>query len=343
VPKERDTETPAPGEVKRSKSELRERVAFESTRRARLAVPAFAGGILYVLGSTTTSATLKGLPTVGVVQGVAPALEGKIEPAVSPRAAEVKFYDHHVFGLLAGTVLAAAAIVILLLVLLFLFDVVRFRRPATNPVARWLILFGGIAWPLLTVVGEIVQTLDAHNFATGHDFTTRAVEHALTGNTLYEILAYATPLSALALVGGMVALMVATVRTGLQPRWLGIVGGAGAVILLIPSEELSLITAFWMLATGLVLMGRLPGGDPPAWPSGEARPWPSQVAARAAREERKGGGRDARAKDTGKSNGGKSNGASKQAEVTADDGTPAPVQPAPSGGGRRRRKRGSRS
>jgi hypothetical protein len=314
VSKERDNEPAAPGEVKRTKGEIRERVAFETARRARLAVPAFAGGVLYLLGSITASSTLKGLPTVGVVQGVAPALEGKPNPALSPRAAEVRFYDHHASGLIAGSVLGAAGLVILLFVLLFLYDAARFRRPQTAPVTRWFVLVGGVGLPLLTVVGGIVQALDAHNFVTSHDFTTRAVENALTKNGLYEVLGYITPLCALAFVGGMIAVMVTIVRAGLQPRWLGIVGGAGAFILLIPSQQLSLITAFWMVATGILLLGRMPGGDPPAWAAGEARPWPSQAAARAARAGQ-GGKRDA---------------------------TPEPVPPAANGEGpgRRRRKRG---
>jgi hypothetical protein len=314
VPRERKSEPIASGEVARTKGEIRERVTFESARRARLAVPSFAGGVLYLLGSITSASTLKGLPTVGVVQGVAPALEGRPNPAVSPRAAEVRFYDHHASGLIAGSLLGAAGLVILLFVLLFLYDTARFRRPQTAPVTRWFVLVGGIGLPLLTVIGGVVQALDAHGFVTGHDFTTRAVENALTKNGLYEVLGYVTPLCALAFVGGMIAVMVPTLRAGLQPRWLGIVGGAAAFILLIPSEQLSLITAFWMVATGILLMGRLPGGDPPAWASGEARPWPSQAAARAERAQR-GRGRDT---------------------------APEPVAPAPSGEGRgrRRRKRG---
>jgi len=314
VPKQRDSEPTASGEIARTKGEIRERVTFESARRARLAVPSFAGGVLYLLGSITAASTLKGLPTVGVVQGVAPALEGKPNPAVSPRAGEVRFYDHHASGLIVGALLGAAALLILLLVLLFLYDNARFRRPQTAPVTRWFVLIGGIGLPLLTVLGGIVQALDAHSFVTGHDFTTSAVENALTKNGLYEVLGYVTPLCALAFVGGMIAVMVVSVRSGLQPRWLGIVGGAGAFILLIPSEQLSLITAFWMVATGILLMGRLPGGDPPAWAAGEARPWPSQAAARAARAGR------GRARET----------------------APEPVLPAANGEGgkRRRRKRG---
>jgi hypothetical protein len=348
VPKASDNDAPERGEAKRKKGAIRERVAWESERRARLAVPAFAGGVLYLLGSITTSNTLKDLPTVGVVQGVAPALGGLANPAVSPRAAEVRYYDHHAFALLVGSVMGAASLGVLLIVLLFLFDVTRFRRPETAPMTRLFILLGGIGLPVLTIVGGLVQTLDAHNFVSGHDFTTRAVEHALTKNTAYEILGYITPLSALALVGGMVALMVATVRTGLQPRWLGIVGGAAAIILLVPSQELSLITAFWMVATGIVLMGRLPGGDPPAWAAGEARPWPSQSAARVARQQKAGGGGGGRGAPGAKEARTPPKEARKpRQEATvgdaSSDAAPDPVRPASRGSeGRRRRKRGSR-
>jgi hypothetical protein len=308
-----------------SKSEIRERVAYESARRTRLAVPATAGGILYLLGAITLSATVKAAPTVGPIQGIAPAIDGQVDPAVSPRAAEIRFDDHHTFGFIAGAVLSAAAIGVLLIVLLFLFDVARFRRPQTAPIARLLILIGGIGLPVLTVVGELVQAIGAHNFVTGHDFTTHAVERVFTDNSAYEILAFATPLAAIVLVAGMITLMVSTVRVGLQVRWMGIVGGVAAVTILIPSQELSLIMAFWMVGTGILLMGRFPNGDPPAWAAGVARPWPSQVEARAARDARRGGSRST--KRAAQSAG-------------AKDAVPEPVQPASSGGSRRRRKRG---
>jgi hypothetical protein len=327
VPERPESEIPKQAEVEPSKGEIRERIAHESRRRARLGVPAFAGGVLYLLGAITLSATLKKVPTVGLIQGVAPAVDGQVNPAVSPRAAEVRFYDHHAFGLIAGALLSAVAIGVLVVLLLFLFEAARFRRPQTAPAARSLILAGGIGLPVLTVLGEVVQAIGAHNFASGHDFSTHAVEHVLTKNTAYEILGYVTPLAAIALAAGMVTLMVSSVRVGLQPRWMGIVGGVGAVILLVPSQELSLITAFWMVGTGLLLMGRFPSGDPPAWAAGAARPWPSQTEARAARDARRGTGR---AKAPAKRGG------------SASDAVPEPVQPASSGSARRRRKRGSR-
>src|SRR6478609_7635653 len=110
-------------------AEIKEQVARETARRERLAVPAFAGGVLYLLGAIIIAGTLKGAPTVGLLQGLAPALRGEAEPTVSPRAAEVKFISHHSFALLAGSVLAAVAVLALTLILLALLDATRFRRP----------------------------------------------------------------------------------------------------------------------------------------------------------------------------------------------------------------------
>ncbi len=61
-------------------AEIEQRTAFESERRARLAVPAVAGGVLYLLSGIILNATLKELPTVGVLQGLEPALKASPTP-----------------------------------------------------------------------------------------------------------------------------------------------------------------------------------------------------------------------------------------------------------------------
>lgn len=338
-----EIDAPGQGETGPGRSEIRRQVERESERRTRLGVPAFAGGVLYLLASITQTATLKGLPTVGVLQGIAPALNGQANPAVSPRAAEIRFYDHHAFGLVAGSVLSAVAVLLLLLVLRLLLEATRFRRPQTAPVIGPLILVGGIGLPVLSLLGEIVLAVNAHKFVTGHDFTTHAVEQVLTKSTVYAILGYVTPLAAIALVGGMIAVMVASVRVGLQARWMGILGGVGAVIILIPSQTLSLIPAFWMVGTGILLMGRWPGGDLPAWAAGEARPWPSQGQVRSEREAtRAAAGGKSGAKRAPKADAKGAASPSAQDTANNDGVAPEPVQPAARDGAKRRRKRGSR-
>jgi hypothetical protein len=56
------------------------------------------------------------------------------------------------------------------------------------------------------------------------------------------------------------------------------------IFLPIGGATLELVPAFWLVTMGMLCAERWPGGDPPAWTSGEARPWPSRADQRAARE-----------------------------------------------------------
>jgi hypothetical protein len=80
-------------------------------------------------------------------------------------------------------------------------------------------------------------------------------------------------------LGGRIGLAFALVyiclysmRAGLLTRFWGSLGmalGVAALLLLVQ------FTMIWFLYVGLLLLGRLPGGRPPAWEAGEAVPWPT--------------------------------------------------------------------
>jgi len=80
-------------------------------------------------------------------------------------------------------------------------------------------------------------------------------------------------------LGGRLGLAVAlfysclwAMRTGLLSRFWGSLGmalGVAALLLLVQ------FTLIFFLYFGLLLIGRIPGGRPPAWAAGEAIPWPS--------------------------------------------------------------------
>jgi hypothetical protein len=293
--------------------EIKEQVAEESERISRLSVPAFAGGVLYLLGAIIIAGTLKGAPTVGLLQGLAPVLRGEGEPVVSPRAAEVKFISHHAFALITGSVLAAIAILALTLILLALLDATRFRRPEMWRFARPLVLYGGIAVAIVSVAHQAIGAIETHKFATGHDFTAHAVDHALTKGTANLIVDYVSLLAGLALAAGMISVTLNAMRVGLLTRWMGVIGMFTGLLIFLPigGAELQVVPAFWMVMVGILFMGRWPNGQPPAWAAGEARPWPSRATSQRP-------------------------GARTPATVGADV-APAPAQPAPSS--RKRRKR----
>lgn len=292
-----------------------EQIAKETRLRARLVVPAVAGGVLYLLSAIMLNAALSGLPAVGVVQGLSPALHGEAAPPASPRASEVTYIDKHAFALIAASVLMAVAVLALVAVVLFIVDATRFRRPQSWPPARLTVLVGGVVFAALNVVHWVVLQIEAHSFAHGHDFSAKAVDRALLTSGGFGVALQAVGLfAALALTVGMIAAMVAAMRTGLLPRWLAVLGMFSGLLFLplFGSATFQLIPAFWMVATGILLLGRLPGGDPPAWAAGEARPWPTGTELRQQREQDK-----------------------------AAERAPEPAMPAGggSGGGRRRKRR----
>lgn len=302
--------------------EITEQLARETERRSRLAVPAFAAGVLYLLSGIVTASVAGGAPTVGVLQGLAPAMRGEVVPAISPRAAEVKYLSHHASSLIITSALAAVAIGVLTLVLLLLADAARLRRPSSWPLARPLILVGGAGLALISVVHQVVLAIETHKFATGHVFTNSAVDNALAKSTPNVVSQYLDLLAGLAVAVAMIVIVVNAIRTGLVTRWLGVVGVISGILIFLPigGATLEVIPAFFLVAIGILYVGKWPNGTPPAWESGEARPWPSRAQMR---EEAGGGARPALATGSG-------------------DVAPAPAKPAGGATQRKRRKRGAR-
>jgi hypothetical protein len=265
-------------------SEISEQISHESDRRRRLSVPAFGGGALYLLSGIVVAETLKDAPKVGLLQGIEPALSGVANPTVSPRAAEVKFISHHAVPLIAGSVVAGIAVVVLTLVLLLLVDATRFRRPESWSMTRPLVLFGGVAVAVVSIGHQVLSAILTHRFSVGHDFSDHAVEFALTRGTANTISNYLDLVAVLALAAGMIAAMVGAMRVGLLTRWMGVLGIFTGVLIFLPigGNTLEIVPAFWITAMGMLYAERWPGGDPPAWTSGEARPWPTRADQRAA-------------------------------------------------------------
>jgi hypothetical protein len=97
-------------------------------------------------------------------------------------------------------------------------------------------------------------------------------------------------------LAGRIGLAVALVysclwamRVGLLSRFWGSLGMALGVAALLLLVQFCLI---FFIYFGLLLIGKLPGGRPPAWAAGEAVPWPTPGERMAKELEPKGGGPD---------------------------------------------------
>ncbi len=86
----------------------------------------------------------------------------------------------------------------------------------------------------------------------------------------------ATGLAIAGSLGFVVALFYSclwAMRTGLLTRFWGSLGMAAGIAFLL--GPLSIVAVLWFVYFGLLILGLIPGGRPPAWEAGEATPWPS--------------------------------------------------------------------
>jgi hypothetical protein len=309
-----------------STEDIRRQQDEEIRRRKQLATPVLAAGVLYFVGAIILIATSNGSPVVGLLQGTAPALRGEANPPVSPRAAEIKYTSHHALGLIAGSVCTALALLGLTALLVLLYDAARFRRPASWAPARMLAVVGGSLLAILTVAREVALTIKSHEFAVGLDHSDRAVEHMITKGTLVLAVGTLGPVAWLILLVGMIPILLNAMRVGLLPRWLAYLGMFSAILIVLGGATLEIVPALWLIACGALLAGRWPGGEPPAWAAGEARPWPTAAEQRAARQKAAG----AKPAQAGAVAGG------------GNSGAPEPSRPARSAGSSRKRRRKGR-
>lgn len=162
--------------------------------------------------------------------------------------------------------------------LIFLFMAVRARRPQTSQ-GTWIV---GLIGVVLAAVGGIaygvVLAHKAQQFAA-HGTQTYPEAKTLLSSGAVAALQYAGLFGSLLLAVGFVLVALNAMRVGLLTRFLGYLGiaAAAASLLLIGSAPALLLEVAWLLAVAYLLTGRWPNGDPPAWRSGEAVPWPSSA------------------------------------------------------------------
>ena len=140
------------------------------------------------------------------------------------------------------------------------------------------------------LANDLVITIKAHDFATQGAQTYPQANHLLSTPGV-AVLQYAGLLGSLLLAIAFVLISLNAMRVGLLTKFIGYLGiaAAAASLLLIGSAPALLIEVFWLLAVAYLLSGRWPNGDPPAWRTGKAEPWPSGAELREQRQRQAGG------------------------------------------------------
>lgn len=181
----------------------------------------------------------------------------------------------------AAAAINAVGVIGLGITLAFLFGSTRLRRPGMSEWTRVGALVGAALAGIGGLAYGVVVTLKAHQFVTqGAQTYTEA--NSLLRAPIVAVLQYGGLLGSLVLAVSFVLIALNAMRVGLLTRFLGYLGmtAAAASLLLLGSAPALLVEILFLMSAAVLLLGRWPSGDPPAWRSGEAVPWPSSAEVR---------------------------------------------------------------
>jgi len=152
----------------------------------------------------------------------------------------------------------------------FLGVAARARQPSLRKFALYLPIVGGSLLGISVLMTQIGRVAVADSFLSTQA-TVADARNASNGLLAFAELLFA--LGTITLAAGLVLVALNAMRAGLLTRTFGYIGiVAGAMLLLLP---LPIVQVFWLAGLGVLMVGRWPGGDPPAWRSGQAEPWPT--------------------------------------------------------------------
>lgn len=208
-----------------------------------------------------------------------------VQPKVSELTVELIATDKRVGLEIVGGVINALGLVGLALTLSFLYRAAKARRPESSPVTRITALVGGILAAVGGVAYAVILSVKAHQFVSQGTQTYLQANH-LVSNAAVAGLQYAGLVGSLLLAIAFVLVAMNAMRVGLLTKFLGYLGmvAAAASLFLIGSAPALLVEVFWLLAVAYLLAGRWPGGDPRAWVTGQAEPWPTAAEIREQRD-----------------------------------------------------------
>ena len=264
-----------------------QQLAWEAEKRP---LATWAAGLAAVLVIGAPVLLLTGVqhdfPTIGVVQALTPALKGIAEAPVDPRAVQVHFLNDHAFGVMSYAVLNLIGLLAMAYAVYYLFRATRARRPELPDAFRWLIIIGPAIAGLALLGSEIVTLTRAADFpstcapggACDHDAVDHVLERSLALGSLGT-------LGTLATAFALVITSLNAMRVGLLTRFMGVLGIIVGVLFVLPiTGGLPVVQVFWLGALIPLYALRWPQGQPPAWLTGVAEPWPSAQDQRAQQE-----------------------------------------------------------
>jgi hypothetical protein len=263
---------------------VEETLAWEAEQAPRAGIAAIVAGLCTLGGGLAAAAVYRDFPRVPLVNALRDALGEKLPSGTGLKTPQILFYDDKMVPLILVSIVLAIGAAAIALPLLYLYRATAARRPQLPRIALYAALLGPVLLALSELLLQGVVSKLAHDFANSADHSSTAAHDALRSPLLVAAQVM-RQLAVLALGLAFVMVSLNAMRVGLLSRFMGILGIIVGVLFVIPvGSQLPIVQSFWLVAIGMLFLGRWPSGSPPAWETGRAEPWPSQQEVREARQ-----------------------------------------------------------
>ena len=260
-----------------------ETLAEEERRSTKAGASAIAAGLLTMVGSLLVLTANNDFPTVDLLESLRARCETGPPAGPGLLAKKVLFYDEHVVQIVASQIVPSVALALVAVALTYLFHATRARNPQVNKIPLFAAVAGAVLVVFPALVAAVALTIDVSSFASSAEQSERAARDVLDA-PLVASAYYLVQLGTFTIGLAFVFITLNAMRVGLLTRFMGVLGVIVGILFVFPLEsQLPLVKVFWLLALGVLFLGRWPGGNPPAWQTGEAQPWPTQQEIREAR------------------------------------------------------------
>jgi hypothetical protein len=256
---------------------------WEARHRMRAAIAAAVAAVAILAGQILEQTINAGAPALPMLEALQKlALPGSVRDQPSAQVPYAEYLQDHAVELIASRVVTALGYFALAYALTFLAAAIRARRPEFARWAFYLPVVAGVLFGVAWIAGGVGRLLDANDVING-DGTIGSVQD-IGSSGVSEVAAVLLTPAALVLTVGIVLVALNGMRSGLLTRFMGALGIVVGVFQIIQvGASLPLVQTFWLGSLALLFAGRRPGGDPPAWRTGRAEPWPSAQQAAEAR------------------------------------------------------------
>ena len=254
-----------------------ETLAEEERRSTKAGACAIAAGVLTLAGSLLAIAGNSGFPTLCLLDTLRSELGLLPGTGPGPIARVALFLNDNIAVILGARLVTALALGLIGMAMVYLYRSTKARNADVNKLALIASISGAVLAVIAAVVAAIGLAQDVGAFAD----TARQTEEAARDALADPFTTGAVQLSGLgsAILGlGIALTALNAMRVGLLTRFMGILGVIVGVLSFLPQLEgqLPFVKIFWFVALGVLFLRRWPGGNPPAWETGEAHPWPTQ-------------------------------------------------------------------